>query len=98
MLDDLKKTLWATADILHLLAQLEEHVADDLESDSLDFKPWQGPKEDLKVACEYAACFANAGGGVVVFGVADKVRGRAAAIVGAWAVGCRARWAAAWVV
>lgn len=30
----------------------------------------------------HAACFANAGGGVVVFGVADRVRGRAQAIHG----------------
>ena len=66
-----------------LLDQLDQHVADDLESDVLDFKPWQGPKDDLKLACEYAVCFANAGGGAVVFGVAEKVRGRAKAIHGA---------------
>ena len=66
-----------------LLTQLESHVADDLESQYLEFKPWQGPKEDAKLACEYAACFANAAGGVVVFGVADKVRGAALAIHGA---------------
>ena len=35
------------------------------------------------MACEYAVCFANASGGVVVFGVADKVRGRGQAIEGA---------------
>lgn len=70
-------------EILRLLDQLAHHVADDLESERIDFKPWQGPKEDLKVACEYAACFANAGGGTVVFGVAYKVRGRAQAIHGA---------------
>lgn len=69
-------------DILALLDQLQCHVADDLESEHLDFKPSHGPKEDLKVACEYAVCFANAGGGVVVFGVADKVKGRAQAIQG----------------
>ncbi len=69
-------------DVLALLDQLEGHIADDLESEHLDFKPSHGPKEDLKVACEYAVCFANAGGGVVVFGVADKVKGRAQAIQG----------------
>jgi ATP-dependent DNA helicase RecG len=69
-------------DILALLDQLEGHVADDLESEHLDFKPSHGPKDDLKVACEYAACFANAGGGVVVFGVADKLKGCAQAIQG----------------
>ncbi len=70
------------ADIHRLLDRLDRCIADDLESEYLDFKPWQGPKEDLKLACEYAACFANAGGGVMVFGVADKVRGRAQAIHG----------------
>jgi ATP-dependent DNA helicase RecG len=69
--------------LLTLLDQLEHCIADDLESQFLDFKPWQGAKEDLRVACEYAACFANASGGVVVFGVADKVRGRSRAIQGA---------------
>lgn len=72
-----------TVAILRLLDALEQKTADDLESQFLDFKPWQGPKEDLRVACEYAACFANAAGGVVVFGVADKQRGRAQAIHGA---------------
>lgn len=70
------------AEITELLARLDECVADDLESQFLDFKPWQGPKEDLKIASEYAACFANGSGGVVVFGVSDKVRGRAQAIQG----------------
>lgn len=69
--------------ILQLLDALEFQTADELESQYLDFKPWQGPKEDLRLACEYASCFANANGGVVVFGVADKVRGRAQAIHGA---------------
>ena len=69
-------------EITRLLDQLDQYIADDLESEFLDFKPWQGPKEDLKLACEYAVCFANAGGGVLVFGVADKVRGRANAIHG----------------
>ena len=40
-------------------------------------------RDDLKLACEYACCFANGAGGVVVFGVADKVRGRRQAIHGA---------------
>lgn len=72
-----------TAQILALLDRLDSCIADNLESQFLDFKPWQGPKDDLKLACEYACCFANGGGGVVVFGVADKVRGRKQAIHGA---------------
>ena len=71
-----------TLAIHRLLNALEQQTADDLESQFLDFKPWQGPKEDLRVACEYAACFANANGGVVIFGVSDKKRGRAQAIHG----------------
>jgi len=69
-------------EILQLLTRLDGEIADSLESEFLDFKPSLGPKDDLKVACEYAVCFANARGGVVVFGVADKIRGRAAAIQG----------------
>lgn len=72
-----------TAQLLTLLDRLEHGIADDLESQFLDFKPWHGAKEDLKLACEYAVCFANASGGVVVFGIADKVRGRGYAIEGA---------------
>jgi ATP-dependent DNA helicase RecG len=66
-----------------LLDGLESAPAEDLETQWLDFKPWQGPKEDMKVAVEYAACFANAEGGVVVFGVTDRTRGRAQALHGA---------------
>jgi ATP-dependent DNA helicase RecG len=71
------------SEILALLARLDTEIADDLESQWLDFKPWIGPKDDMKLAVEYAVCFANAQGGVVVFGVADRTKGRAAAIHGA---------------
>ncbi|MFP5408065.1 MAG: RNA-binding domain-containing protein [Gammaproteobacteria bacterium] len=70
-------------DLLALLARLDEVPADALESEWLDFKPWTGTREDMKVAVEYAVCFANAGGGVVVFGVDDKPVGRMKAIHGA---------------
>lgn len=69
-------------DLLALLDRLDIEVADDLESLWLDFKPWTDARADMKVAVEYAACLANAEGGVVVFGVADRTRGRAAAIHG----------------
>ena len=71
------------SEILALLDRLDTVVADDLETQWLDFKPWTSPKDDMKVAVEYAVCFANAQGGVVVFGVADRIRGRVAAIHGA---------------
>jgi len=70
-------------EIISLLDQLDQGVADDLETQWLDFKPWTSAKDDMKVAIEYAVCFANADGGVVVFGVADRTRGRTAAIHGA---------------
>lgn len=69
-------------EILCLLERLDNKVADDLESDWLEFKPWDGPKESMRVAVEYAVCFANTGGGVIVFGVADRTRGRAGAVHG----------------
>lgn len=70
-------------EILTTLDLLSGSHADDLESPHLEFKPWTNPKDDMRVAVEYAVCFANAEGGVIVFGVADKVRGRASAIHGA---------------
>ncbi len=70
-------------EILATLDRLSGAVADDLESPHLEFKPWTDARADMRVAVEYAVCFANAEGGVIVFGVADKTRGRAAAIHGA---------------
>jgi hypothetical protein len=71
------------SEILRLLDRLANESADELESQWLDFKNWNDPKNDMRVAIEYAVCLANCEGGVVVFGVADKVRGRSAAIHGA---------------
>jgi ATP-dependent DNA helicase RecG len=71
------------SEILALLDRLDTFVADDLETQSVHFKPSTGPTDDMKVAVECAVCFANAQGGVVVFGVADRLRGRGAAIHGA---------------
>lgn len=71
------------SDLLDLLDRLDHEPADALESEGLDFKPWCNPKSDLKVAVEYAVCFANAQGGVVLFGVDDKQVGRSKAIHGA---------------
>lgn len=68
--------------ILALLDKLEFCTGDELESQFLDFKRSQGPKEDLKIAYEYAVCFSNGSGGVLVFGVDDKVKGRGKAIHG----------------
>jgi ATP-dependent DNA helicase RecG len=70
-------------EILAALSQLDTACADAIESECLEFKPWSDPKSCLRVAVEYAVCFANAAGGAVVFGVADRTIGRASAIHGA---------------
>ncbi len=70
-------------EIFEMLKLLDRQIADSLESQYLDFKPWNDVKKDMKIATEYAACFANGNGGVVVFGVSDKVVGRQNAIHGA---------------
>lgn len=70
-------------EVLALLERLDTEVADDLETSRIEFKPWEGPKDSRRVAVEYTACMANGEGGVIVFGVADRTRGRAAAIHGA---------------
>src|SRR5487761_1944964 len=50
-----------------------------LESDTLDFKEERGsPAEAERMLAEAAICFANAAGGIIVLGVADKQRGPAA--------------------
>lgn len=70
-------------EILAILDRLSGTVADDLESANLEFKPWTEARADMRVAVEYAVCFANAAGGVIVFGIAEKTVGRTAAIHGA---------------
>ena len=69
-------------EILALLDRLDRETADYLESLWLDFKPWSSSRGEMKVAVEYATCFANAEGGLVVFDVADQTRGRERAIAG----------------
>jgi ATP-dependent DNA helicase RecG len=70
-------------DIQALLERLDTCTADDIESQWIDFKPWNNAKDDMKVAIEYAVCLANTDGGVIVFGVSDDKRSRASAIHGA---------------
>ncbi|MDP2832063.1 MAG: ATP-binding protein [Pseudomonadota bacterium] len=70
--------------IIDLLQRLEKVVADDLEGQEIDFKEWdaRSKAKALDLLVEMAVCMANGGGGTVVFGVRDKVIGRAQAIVG----------------
>lgn len=70
------------AELLALLDRLDTEPADALESPVLDFKLASDGKKLTETACEYACCFANATGGTVVFGVADRVIGRSTAVRG----------------
>ncbi len=74
------KSIPSPETILQLLDRLNEVVADDLETECLDFKRWRGVKESMTEAVEMAVCFANAQGGMIVFGVNDSVRGRNKAV------------------
>ncbi|MEX1113772.1 MAG: ATP-binding protein, partial [Akkermansiaceae bacterium] len=76
-------SLPTVAEVLETLDRLQDCIADELESHDLEFKPWSNPKDDMRVAVEYASCFANGNGGVIIFGVSDKVLGRQRAIHGA---------------
>jgi len=70
-------------EIVELLKQLEEKTADDLESEALEFVSWdKDMKKNLEQAVEGVVSFANVQGGVIVFGVEDKVVGRRQAITG----------------
>ena len=53
-----------------------------MESEVLDFKRWEGAKKSLSEAVVLTVCFANAEGGLAVFGVKDRVKGRASAVMG----------------
>lgn len=63
------KRLPSREQVLALLDRLDQEPADALESDVLDFKRWQDARASMSEAIETAACFANADGGVIVFGV-----------------------------
>jgi len=65
------------------LEELEKKVADELESQMLDFKRWNKSLDDsMKIIIEYAVCMANGGGGSVIFGVENNILGRENAITG----------------
>ena len=69
-----------------ILARLDGLQADDLESEVLEFKPWVAAraarKSQVRVLREAAVAMANARGGVVIVGVADRKRTRVDAIHG----------------
>lgn len=71
-------------DIKKLLELLETHIADDLEGQDIDFKEWveRSINDNVNKAVEMAVGMANGGGGTVVFGVKDNIKGKAKAIQG----------------
>lgn len=68
--------------ILALLPLLDEQIADELETETLDFKECPTEAKLRELAKEMAICFGNASGGTVVFGVRERVTGCEKAIVG----------------
>jgi ATP-dependent DNA helicase RecG len=68
--------------ILSILPLLDEHIADDLETETLDFKDCPTEAKLRELSKEMAICFGNASGGTVVFGVKERTRGCDKAIVG----------------
>ena len=74
------------SDLGNLLNRLDGEPADSLESDTLEFKSWNphGPahKTQLRDIREEVVALANANGGTIVLGVADRKRTRSEAIHG----------------
>ncbi len=57
-------------EIKKLLDKLEDHTADELEDQDIDFKKWitRSRHDAISQVIEMAICMANGGGGTVVFG------------------------------
>ena len=71
------------SEISALLEQLEGHIADDLEGQELDFKQWEDNfKEMMKILVRAVVSFANAGEGLIIVGVKERVKGCEKAILG----------------
>ena len=68
--------------ILAVLSLLDEQIADELETETLDFKECPTEAKLRELTKEMAICFGNASGGTVVFGVRERVIGCAKAIIG----------------
>lgn len=74
------------SDIRSLLKELDGSSADELESETLEFKSWTpvptARDSQIKDLRETVVCLANNRGGVIVLGVADRKKTRANAIHG----------------
>lgn len=71
-------------EILNIINKLDNHIADDFEAQDLDFKEWndRSRNDAMKLVVKMAVCMANGGGGTVVFGIRDKIKGKENAILG----------------
>ena len=78
--------MWKLGELGELLDRLDGEPADALESETLEFKSWdprsQQRKTQLRSLRETVVAFANARGGLLVLGVADRKRTRSDAIQG----------------
>ncbi|MDD2482456.1 MAG: ATP-binding protein, partial [Lutispora sp.] len=74
----------SNSEIIETVNNLDNCIADDLESQDLDFKEWneKSINDSVNLVVKMAVCMANGGGGTVVFGIRDRVKGKANAIVG----------------
>ena len=73
---------YSIAEIRQTLRLLDKHTADELETDTLEFKESSNEEKLRDQALELAVCLANGQGGTVVFGVKDHMRSFEKAIVG----------------
>src|SRR5690242_9551632 len=75
--------MWSGQELRELLKRLDGSSADDLETETLEFKRWEPELRAVhRMASEAAVCLANARGGAVVFGVRDRFRSRKEALQG----------------
>ena len=78
--------MWPEPNIDKLIQRLDGATANQLESETVEFKSWepggQAYKRQLGRVRETTVAFANAKGGLLVLGVADGKRSRAEAIKG----------------
>jgi ATP-dependent DNA helicase RecG len=73
----------SSAEIKKLLERLDEVTAEELEDETLEFKPWErDPRALARLLREYVVCLANARGGTIVLGIRDRVRRREEAVQG----------------
>jgi len=74
---------WTSKELLAQLEELEDGIADDIESETLEIKGRPRGRDDIKQwLIDGAVCLANQQGGCLLIGIADRVKGRKQAITG----------------